>query len=180
MYTPGTDPTLRAVKVPEAWVPRLKENEAIWKYKYVDELCSELVLDVLGGNPRTVKCQRRALTSGLQSAEEAIIQVAKAHKWTKAAPEQALNDLRGLVLPKKEKADKFLKEVGQREKCHWMDNCQKMAQNAISLASQAMRILTIIHWSPQDCEEFLEDKDKDFRKTRKAWAPIRCRNVTQQ
>jgi hypothetical protein len=46
-----------------------------------------------------------------------------------------------------------------------------MAQNAISLASQATRILTIIHWSPQDCEEFLEDMVKEFRKARKAWTP---------
>ncbi len=113
-------------------------------------------------------------------AEEAIIQAAEAHKWTKAVLEQVLADLRGLVLPKKEMADEFLKEVGQREKCQWMDNCQKMAQNAISLASQAMRILTIIHWSPQDCEEFLEDMDKEFMKIRKAWTPIHCRNVIRQ
>ncbi len=46
------------------------------------------------------------------------VQAAEAHKRTKAALEQVLDDLRGLVLPKKEKANEFLKEVGQREKCH--------------------------------------------------------------
>jgi hypothetical protein len=52
---------------------------------------------VLGGNAREVKCQRRALTSELRywSAEEAITRTAEAHKWTKAALEQALDDLRG-------------------------------------------------------------------------------------
>jgi hypothetical protein len=73
---------------------RSKENEAIRQYKYVDELCTELELAVLGGNSREVKCHRRALMSGLRSAEEAIIWTAKAHKWTKAALEQALDDLR--------------------------------------------------------------------------------------
>ncbi len=70
VYIPGTDPTLRTVKNPEAWGPR----------------------------------------------------AAEAHKWTKAVLEQALDDLRGLVLLKKEKADEFLKEVGQRENRHWIDN----------------------------------------------------------
>jgi hypothetical protein len=31
-----------------------------------------------------------------------------------------------------------------------MNDCLKMAQNAINLASQATRALTISDWSPQD------------------------------
>jgi hypothetical protein len=49
-----------------------------------------------------------------------------------------------------------------------MDDCQKMVQNAINLASQATRMLTINDWSLQECEEFLEDVDNEFRKARKA------------
>jgi L-rhamnose isomerase len=134
-------------------------------------------LAVLGGNSREVKCQRRALTSGLRLAEEAIIRTAKVHKWTKTALEQALDDLRGLVLPRKEEADEFLKEQEQRQKHHWMDDCQRMAQNAINLVSQASRILTINDWSPHDCKEFLEDMEKEFRKVRKAldtYSPQEC------
>jgi hypothetical protein len=96
--------------------------------------------------------------------------------------EQVLADLRGLVLPKKEMADEFLKEVGQREKRHWMDDCQKMAPNAISPTFGFSGHMDTDHhpWSPQDCEEFLQNMDKEFRKARKAWTPIRCRNVTRQ
>ncbi len=50
------------------------------------------------------------------------VQAAEAHKRTKAALEQVLDDLRGLLLPKKEKADEILKEVRQRENRDWMDN----------------------------------------------------------
>jgi exonuclease VII small subunit len=58
-----------------------------------------------------------------------------------------------------------------------MTDCQKMAQNAINLASQATRALTISDWSPQDCEEFLEDVEKEFRKVSKAldtYSPQEC------
>jgi hypothetical protein len=58
-----------------------------------------------------------------------------------------------------------------------MNDCQKMAQNAINLASQATRALTISDWSPQDCKEFLEDMDKEFRKVNKAldtYSPQEC------
>jgi hypothetical protein len=58
-----------------------------------------------------------------------------------------------------------------------MKECQKMAQNAINLASQATRALTISDWLPQDCEEFLEDMEKEFRKVKKAldsYSPQEC------
>ena len=42
-----------------------------------------------------------------------------------------------------------------------------MAQNAINLASQATRALTIGDWSRQDCEEFLDDLEKEFKKVNK-------------
>ncbi len=43
-----------------------------------------------------------------------------------------------------------------------------MAENAFNLASQTTMMLTINDWLPQDCEEFLEDVDKEFRKVLKA------------
>jgi hypothetical protein len=52
-----------------------------------------------------------------------------------------------------------------------MNDCQKMAQNAINLVSQATRALTISDWSPQDCDEFLEDMEKEFWKANKALDP---------
>ncbi len=58
-----------------------------------------------GGNIREVKCQRRALTSGLRQAEEAIVRTAEAHRWTKAALDCAIDDVRGHALPQKEEAD---------------------------------------------------------------------------
>jgi hypothetical protein len=39
-----------------------------------------------------------------------------------------------------------------------MDDCHRMAQNIINL--------TINDWSLQDCEEFLEDMEKEFRKAK--------------
>jgi hypothetical protein len=42
-----------------------------------------------------------------------------------------------------------------------------MTQNAINLASQATRALTISDWSRQDCEEFLDDLEKEFKKVNK-------------
>ncbi len=42
-----------------------------------------------------------------------------------------------------------------------------MTQNAINLASQATRALTIGDWSRQDCEEFLDDLEKEFKKVNK-------------
>ena len=42
-----------------------------------------------------------------------------------------------------------------------------MAQNAINLASQATRALTIGDWSYQDCEEFLDDLEREFKKVNK-------------
>jgi hypothetical protein len=104
--------------------------------------CAELEFAVLGGNSGEVKCHRRALTLGLRSVEEAIARTDEAHKWTKAV----LDDLRGLILPRREEADEFLRE--QRQKRHWMDDCQRMTQNAINLASQATLMLTINDWSP--------------------------------
>ncbi len=99
---PDVDNTLRVVPAPESKGLRSRENEASQQFKYVDELCAELELAVLGGNTREVKCQRRALTSGLRQAEEAIVRTAEAHKWTKAALERALDDVRGHALPQRE------------------------------------------------------------------------------
>jgi hypothetical protein len=42
-----------------------------------------------------------------------------------------------------------------------------MTQNAINLASQATRALTIGDWSRQDCEEFLDDLEREFKKVNK-------------
>ncbi len=42
-----------------------------------------------------------------------------------------------------------------------------MAQNAINLASQATRALTINDLSYQDCEEFLDDLEREFKKVNK-------------
>jgi hypothetical protein len=112
-----------------------------------------------------------------------IVRTAEAHKWTKTALEHALEDLRGLVLPNKEEADHFLEEVEKERKRDWMDDCQRRAQNAINLASQAKKILTITDWSPQDCEEFLEDMEKEFRKVRKAldtYTPQECDVVVKK
>ncbi len=51
------------------------------------------------------------------------------------------------------------------------------AQNAINLASQATRVLTISDWSHQDCEEFLDDLEREFKKVNKALdthSPMDC------
>jgi hypothetical protein len=58
-----------------------------------------------------------------------------------------------------------------------MSEFQKMAQNAINLASQATRALTISDWSHQDCKEFLDDLEREFRKVNKAldtYSPQDC------
>ncbi len=162
---------------------RLRENEAAQQFKYVDELCAELELAVLGGNTREVKCQRRALTSGLRQAEEAIVRTAEAHKWTKAVLERALDDVRGRALPRREEADQFLREEEQEQRSKWMSDCQRMTQNAINLASQATRALTISDWSHQDCEEFLDDLAKEFKKVNKAldtYSPQDCEPVVKR
>jgi hypothetical protein len=80
IYVPDVDNTLRVVPAPESKGLRSQENEVAQQFKYVDELCAELELAVLGGNTREVKCQRRALTSGLRQAEEAIVRTAEAHE----------------------------------------------------------------------------------------------------
>jgi hypothetical protein len=165
---PEVDHTLRTVPDPDSKGLRSQENEAVRQFKYVDELCAELELAVLGGNTCEVKCQRRALTSGLRLAEEAIMRTAEAHKWTKAALDRALDDVRGRTLPRREEANQFLREEEQEQRSRWMNDCQKMVQNAINLASQAARALTISDWSPQDCEEFLEDVEKEFGKVNKS------------
>jgi hypothetical protein len=163
IYVPEVDNTLRNVPAPDSKGLRSQENETVQQFKYVDELCA-----VLGGNTREVKCQRRALTSGLWLAEETIMRTAEAHKWTKAMLERALDDVSGRALPRREEADHFLREKEQEQRSRWMSDCQKMAQNAINLASQATRALTISDWSPQDCEEFLEDVEKEFNKVNRA------------
>jgi hypothetical protein len=156
---------------------RSQENEAAQQFKYVDELCAELELAVLGGNTREVKCQRRALTSGLRQAEEAMVRTADAHRWTKDALERALDDVRGRALPQREEADHFLRGEEQEKRSKWMSECQRMTQNAINLASQATRALTISDWSHQDCEEFLDDLEREFKKVNKAldtYSPLDC------
>ncbi len=92
---PEVDNTLRVVPAPESKGLRSRENEAAQQFKYVEDLCAELELAVLGGNIPEVKCQRRALTSGLRQAEEAIVRTAEAHRWTKAVLDRALDDVRG-------------------------------------------------------------------------------------
>jgi hypothetical protein len=76
--------------------------------------------------------------------------------------------VRGRALPRREEADQFLREEEQEQRSRWMNDCQRMAQNAINLASQATRAFTISDWSHQDCEEFLEDLEKEFKKVSKA------------
>ena len=101
---PDRDNTLKILPAPEARSLRSRENEAAQQFKYIEGL----ELAVLEGNVREVKCQRRALTSGLRQAEEAIVRTAEAHKWTKAELDHALDDVRGHALPHKEQADDFL------------------------------------------------------------------------
>ncbi len=163
IYVPDRDNTLKVLPAPETKGLRSQENEAAQQFKYVEELCAELELAVLVGNIREVKCQRRALTSGLRQAEEAIVHTAEAHRWTKAELDRALDDVRGHALPHKEQADQFLHAEEQERKSEWIHECQKMAQNAINLASQATRALTIGDWSRQDCEEFLDDLERVCR-----------------
>ncbi len=174
---PDVDNTLRVVPAPESKGLRSQENEATQQFKHVDELYAELELAVLGGNPREVKCQRRALTSGLRQAEEAIVRTAEAHRWMKAELEPALDDVTGRALPQREEADPFLREEEQEQRSKWMSECQRMTQNAINLASQATRALTISDWSHQDCEEFLDDLEREFKKVSKAldtYSPQDC------
>jgi hypothetical protein len=99
--------------------------------------------------------------------EEAIVRTAEAHRWTKAELDRALDDVRGHALPHKEQADDFLHADEQERRGQWIHECQKMTQNAINLASQATRALTIGDWSRQDCEEFLDDLEKEFKKVNK-------------
>jgi hypothetical protein len=167
IYVPDVDNTLKVLPAPETKGLRSQENEAAQQFKYVEDLCAELELAVWGGNLREVKCQRRALTSGLRQAEEAIVRTAEAHRWTKAALDRALDDVRGRALPHKEQADHFLQAEEQEKRSKWVFECQKMAQNAINLASQATRALTICDWSYQDCEEFLDDLEREFKEVNK-------------
>jgi hypothetical protein len=167
IYVPEVDNTLKVLPAPETKGLRSQENEVAQQFKFVEDLCAELELAVLGGNIRKVKCQRRALTSGLRQAEEAIVRTAEAHRWTKDALDRALDDVRGRALPHKEEADHFLQAEEQEKRSKWIFECQKMAQNAINLASQATRALTIGDWSYQDCEEFLDDFEKEFKKVNK-------------
>jgi hypothetical protein len=90
IYVPDRDNTLKVLPAPEAKSLRSRENEAAQQFKYVEDLCAELELAVLVGNVCEVKCQRRALTSGLRQAEEAIVRTAEAHRWTKAELDRAL------------------------------------------------------------------------------------------
>ncbi len=177
IYVQEVDNTLRVVPAPESKGLRSQESEAAQQFKYVEDLCAELELAVLGGNTREVKCQRRALTSGLRQAEEAIVRTAEAHRWTKAALDRALDDVRGRALPQREEADHFLQAEEQVKRSKWMSECQRMAQNAINLASQATRALTISDWSHQDWEEFLDDLEREFKKVNKALdthSPMDC------
>jgi hypothetical protein len=95
------------------------------------------------------------------------VRTAEAHRWTKAALDRVLDDVRGCALPQREEADHFLQAEEQEKRSKWMSECQRMAQNAINLASQATRALTISDWSHQDCEEFLDDLEREFKKVNK-------------
>ncbi len=48
-----------------------------------------------------------------------------------------------------------------------MSECLRMTQNAINLASQANRALTVGDWLRQDCEEFLDDLERELKKVNK-------------
>ncbi len=138
---------------------------------------------MLGGNTREVKCQRRALTSGLRQAEGAIVRTAEAHRWAEAALDRALDDVRGRALPQREEADHFLRAEEQEQRSKWMSECQRMGQNAINLTSQATRALSISDWSHQDCEEFLDDLEREFKKVNKALdthSPMDCKPGVQR
>jgi hypothetical protein len=53
----------------------------------------------------------------------------------------------------------------------------------INLVSQATRALTISDWSHQDCEEFLEDLEKEFKKVNKAldtYSPQECKPAVKR
>ncbi len=67
----------------------------------------------------------------------------------------------------KNKPTTFFTLMSRREEASGYMNNQKMTQNAINLASQATRALTIGDWSRQDCEEFLDDLEKEFKKVNK-------------
>jgi hypothetical protein len=49
-----------------------------------------------------------------------------------------------------------------------------MTQNAINLASQATRALTIGDWSRQACEEFLDDLEKELNKELDTYPLMDC------
>jgi hypothetical protein len=88
-----------------------------------------------------------------------------------------LDDVRGRALPQREDADHFLREEEQEQRSKWMSECQRMTQNDINLASQATRALTISDWTHQDCEEFLDDLEREFKKVNKAldtYSPLDC------
>ncbi len=127
---PEVDNTLRVAPAPESKGLRSQESEAAQQFKYVEDLCAELELAVLGGNTREVKCQRRTLTLGLHQAEEAIVRTADAYRWTKAALDCVLDDVRGRALPQREEADHFLQAEEQEKRSKWMSECQRMAQNS--------------------------------------------------
>jgi C4-dicarboxylate-specific signal transduction histidine kinase len=95
-------------------------------------ICS-LVVDMNNANEASLYCRRL----------ESVVRTAEAHERTKAALEHALDDVRGLALPRREEADHFLREEEQEQSSKWMSECQRIAQNAINLVSQATRALTI-------------------------------------
>ena len=133
IYVPDRDNTLKVLPAPEARSLRSRENEAAQQFKYVEDLCAELELAVLEGNVREVKCQRRALTSGLRQAEEAIVRTAEAHKWTKAELDRALDDVRGHALPHKEQADEFLHAEEQEKRGQFYGNYGDQKDSALGV-----------------------------------------------
>jgi hypothetical protein len=62
-----------------------KKNEVVRHYKFIHKLCAEVKLALESQNVRALKCQRRALKSGLRMAEEGVVQMARAHQWTPIA-----------------------------------------------------------------------------------------------
>ncbi len=84
---PREDPggTPKSAEAPDGGGPEGQEGI------YVPEVDNTLRV-VPAPESKGLRSQRRALTSGLRQAEEAIVRTAEAHRWTKAALDSALDD----------------------------------------------------------------------------------------
>ena len=182
-YVPGTDPPVKNIKAPPT--PRLRSqgHEADRQYRYIDDLVTAIEGDLKAANTRAVKSHKRALISGLRDAEEAIRRAADAHKWTSVVFQDALDEVRGRAVPILDEVEEFLKDMTRKDKQEWAGQCLKLVENTSALASQVSRHLTISDWSLQDCEEFMEDLDKEAGRARKmllAHLPQDCDAATRK